>query len=308
VDITESKQTEAELWQHRYSLEGLVAKRTDELAKVNEELRRDIAERRRIEAELTRAKTDAEKANLAKSEFLSSMSHELRSPLNVMLGFAQLMESGSPPPTSSQLTMLREINAAGWYLLELINKILDLAAIESGKLIISQESILMAEVIAECRTMIEPQAQERHVQLIFPPPDMRVYVKADRTRLKQVLLNLLSNAVKYNREGGMVEVDCDVTASGRIRVSIRDTGSGLPPEKLTQLFQQFNRLGQEAGSVEGTGIGLVVTKQLVELMGGKIGVESTVGVGSVFWFELILAESRESVGTEGTTKELASRN
>jgi signal transduction histidine kinase len=126
--------------------------------------------------------------------------------------------------------------------------------------------------------------------------------------LKQVLLNLLSNAVKYNREGGMVEVDCDVTASGRIRVSIKDTGSGLPPEKLTQLFQQFNRLGQEAGSVEGTGIGLVVTKQLVELMGGKIGVESTVGVGSVFWFELILAESRESVGTEGTTKELASRN
>ena len=308
VDITESKQTEAELWQHRYSLEGLVAKRTDELAKVNEELRRDIAERRRIEAELTRAKTDAEKANLAKSEFLSSMSHELRSPLNVMLGFAQLMESGSPPPTSSQLTMLREINAAGWYLLELINKILDLAAIESGKLIISQESILMAEVIAECRTMIEPQAQERHIQLIFPPPDMRVYVKADRTRLKQVLLNLLSNAVKYNREGGMVEVDCDVTVSGRVRVSIRDTGSGLPPEKLTQLFQQFNRLGQEAGSVEGTGIGLVVTKQLVELMGGKIGVESTVGVGSVFWFELILAESRESVGTEGTTKELASRN
>ncbi|HTJ55369.1 MAG TPA: ATP-binding protein [Nitrosospira sp.] len=308
VDITESKQTEAELWQHRYSLEGLVAKRTDELAKVNEELRRDIAERRRIEAELTRAKTDAEKANLAKSEFLSSMSHELRSPLNVMLGFAQLMESGSPPPTSSQLTMLREINAAGWYLLELINKILDLAAIESGKLIISQESISMAEVIAECRTMIEPQAQERHIQLIFPPPDMRVYVKADRTRLKQVLLNLLSNAVKYNREGGMVEVDCDVTASGRIRVSIKDTGSGLPPEKLTQLFQQFNRLGQEAGSVEGTGIGLVVTKQLVELMGGKIGVESTVGVGSVFWFELILAESRESVGTEGTTKELASRN
>jgi len=308
IDITESKQTEAELWQHRFSLEGLVAKRTDELAKVNEELRRDIAERRRIEAELTKAKTDAEKANLAKSEFLSSMSHELRSPLNVMLGFAQLMESGSPPPTSSQLTMLREINAAGWYLLELINKILDLAAIESGKLIISQESILMAEVMAECRTMIEPQAQECHIQLIFPPPDMHVHVKADRTRLKQVLLNLLSNAVKYNREGGMVEVNCDTTAPGHIRVSVRDTGSGLPPEKLTQLFQQFNRLGQETGSVEGTGIGLVVTKQLVELMGGKIGVESTVGVGSVFWFELISADSPKTTATEGTTKELASRN
>lgn len=308
VDITESKQTEAELWQHRFSLEGLVAKRTDELAKVNEELRHDIAERRRIEAELTKAKTDAEKANLAKSEFLSSMSHELRSPLNVMLGFAQLMESGSPPPTSSQLTMLREINAAGWYLLELINKILDLAAIESGKLIISQESISMAEVMAECRTMIEPQAHEGHIQLIFPPPDMHVYVKADRTRLKQVLLNLLSNAVKYNREGGMVEVSCNATTPGHIRVSIRDTGSGLPPEKLTQLFQQFNRLGQEAGSVEGTGIGLVVTKELVELMGGKIGVESTAGVGSVFWFELLSAETPASIKTGNTTEELAARS
>ena len=134
VDITESKRTEAEFWQHRFSLEELVARRTDELARVNEELRRDIAERKRIEAELTKAKTDAEKANLAKSEFLSSMSHELRSPLNVMLGFAQLMESGLPPPTSNQMTMLKEINSAGWYLLELINKILDLAAIESGKL------------------------------------------------------------------------------------------------------------------------------------------------------------------------------
>lgn len=308
VDITESKQAEAELRQHRFSLEDLVAKRTDELAKVNEELRRDIAERRRIEAELTKAKTDAEKANLAKSEFLSSMSHELRSPLNVMLGFAQLMESGSPPPTSTQLTMLREINAAGWYLLELINKILDLAAIESGKLIVSQEPISMAEVMAECRTMIEPQAQERHIQLIFPSPDMHVYVKADRTRVKQVLLNLLSNAVKYNREGGTVEVRCNVGAPGHIHVSIRDTGSGLPPEKLTQLFQQFNRLGQEAGSVEGTGIGLVVTKELVELMGGKIGVESTVGVGSVFWFELIAANTPEFTATGDTTEELAARD
>ena len=233
VDITESKQTEAELWQHRYSLEGLVAKRTDELAKVNEELRRDIAERRRIEAELTRAKTDAEKANLAKSEFLSSMSHELRSPLNVMLGFAQLMESGSPPPTSSQLTMLREINAAGWYLLELINKILDLAAIESGKLIISQESILMAEVIAECRTMIEPQAQECHIQLIFPPPDMRVYVKADRTRFKQVLLNLSVQC-------------CQIQSRGR------DGRSGLRRHSIRPHSREYqgHRLGVAAGETD----------------------------------------------------------
>ena len=308
VDITQSKQAEAELWQHRFILEQLVARRTDELAKANEELRRDIAERRQIEAELTKAKIDAEKANLAKSEFLSSMSHELRSPLNVMLGFAQLMESSSPAPSANQLTMLREINAAGWYLLELINKILDLAAIESGRLFVSQEPICMEEVMAECRTMIEPQAQEHHIQLIFPSSDMHVYVKADRTRVKQVLLNLLSNAVKYNREGGMVEVSCNATTPGHIRVSIRDTGSGLPPEKLTQLFQQFNRLGQEAGSVEGTGIGLVVTKELVELMGGKIGVESTVGVGSVFWFELISADSPEFAATGGTTEALVTRD
>jgi signal transduction histidine kinase len=272
-----------------------VARRTEELAKLNDELRCDIAERKLIEAELTKAKTEAEKANLAKSEFLSSMSHELRSPLNVMLGFAQLLESSSPPPTFNQMTMLKEINSAGWYLLELINKILDLATIESGKLVVSPEPMSMTDVMLECRTMIEPQAQERGIKLIFPPLDVHRFVRADRTRVKQVLINLLSNAIKYNREGGTVEVSCQ-GGTDRVRISIRDTGPGLTPDKMTQLFQQFNRLGQESGSVEGTGIGLVVTKQLVELMGGQIGVESTVGTGSIFWFELI-SESPPQVAT-----------
>jgi PAS domain S-box-containing protein len=298
VDITESKRVEEELRQHRYRLEELVAKRTDELAKVNEELRRDIAERKLIEVELTKAKTDAEKANLAKSDFLSSMTHELRSPLNVMLGFTQLMESGSPPPTPAQMTMLKEVAGAGWYLLELINKILDLAAIESGRLAVSQEPICVADVMCECRTMSEPQARERGIHLIFPSPDTNFFVKADRTRVKQVLLNLLSNAIKYNRDEGTVEVSCNRVAPERIRISIEDTGPGLPPEKLAQLFQQFNRLGQETGSVEGTGIGLVVSKQLVELMGGSIGVESTVGMGSIFWFELISDDAPQLTARE----------
>ncbi len=283
----EKKLAEEELLQHRDHLEEVVTKRTDELAKVNEELRRDIAKRKLIEVELTKAKNDAEQANLAKSDFLSSMTHELRSPLNVMLGFTQLLEAGSPPPTLAQMTMLKEIANAGWYLLELINKILDLATIESGKVTVEYEPMCMTEVMSECRTMIELQESERGIQLNFPSPDLHLYAKADRTRVKQILINLLSNAIKYNRDGGTVEVSCNTSASKCVRISIKDTGPGLPPEKLAQLFQQFNRLGQETGSVEGTGIGLVVSKQLVELMGGAIGVESTVGQGSVFWFELI---------------------
>jgi len=247
---------------------------------------KDISVRKRVDAELKDALTAAEKANRAKSDFLSSMSHELRTPLHAILGYAQLVDAGTPAPTPAQKSSLDEIIRAGWYLLELINEILDLALIESGRLRLSKEPVSLMEVMLECQAMIEPQAQKRGIQMTFPQFYIPCLVHADRTRLKQILINLLSNAIKYNREQRTVEVKYAESTPGRIRVSIKDTGAGLPPEKLAQLFQPFNRLGQEVGGQEGTGIGVVVAKRLIELMGGVIGVESTVGVGSVFWFEL----------------------
>ncbi len=253
----------------------------------------DITEKKYLEqvlqeknAALQHATSVAEKANLAKSTFLSSMSHELRTPLNAILGFAQLLEAGAPQPTGNQITRLNEITKAGWYLLELINEILDLALIESGKLALSQGSVSLSEVMLECQSMIETQAQKCGIKIEFLLIDPAWHVKADRTRLKQVLINLLSNAVKYNREHGTVEVKCTCTPE-RIRIGIKDSGMGLSAEKLLQLFQPFNRLGQENGAVEGTGIGLVVTRQLVELMGGTVSVVSSVGTGSEFCIELI---------------------
>ena len=254
---------------------------------------RDITERKRLDqvlmdqnTELAKAKLVAEKANRAKSDFLSSMSHELRSPLNAILGFAQLMESDSPPATASQNSSIDQILHAGWYLLDLINEILDLALIESGKLTLSEEPVSLAEVMLECQSMMEPQATKRGVVLTFPNLEGSLFVRADRTRIKQVVVNLLSNAIKYNWVGGKVVVECAPAENQRLRVSVTDTGAGLSPENLAQLFQPFNRLGQEGGPVEGTGIGLVMSKLLVELMGGVIGASSRVGFGSTFWFEL----------------------
>jgi PAS domain S-box-containing protein len=244
-------------------------------------------------AELESAKFVAEKANLAKSDFLSSMSHELRTPLSAILGFAQLMASGSPTPTASQKRSIDQILQGGWYLLELINEILDLALIESGKSSLSLEPISLAEVLRECKDMIEPQAQKRGISVSFPHFDIPCFVQADRTRVKQVFINLLSNAIKYNKVGGSVVVDHVTSAPGRLRICVRDSGEGLTAEKITQLFQPFNRLGQEASGEEGTGIGLVTTKRLIELMGGSIGAESTIGTGSVFWIELNLSTERQ---------------
>ncbi|ROZ79356.1 ATP-binding protein [Ramlibacter sp. WS9] len=251
----------------------------------------DNSVRKRVESELNEAMAAAEKANHAKSDFLSSMSHELRTPLNAILGFAQLMESGAPAPTPTQKRNIEQILKAGWYLLELINEVLDLALIESGKLTLSNEPVSLAEVLVECRAMIEPQARQRGIGMTFSRFDVPRFINADRTRIKQVLINLLFNAVKYNRPQGRVAVECELMPPSSIRICVRDTGIGLASEQLAQLFQPFNRLGKESGSEEGTGIGLVVTKRLVELMGGTIGASSTVGEGSMFWVEFPLTQA-----------------
>jgi CheY-like chemotaxis protein/two-component sensor histidine kinase len=219
------------------------------------------------------------------------MSHELRTPLNAILGFAQLIETGIPAPTATQQRSVDQILKGGWYLLELINEILDLALVESGRLALSNEPISMAEVLQECRFMMEPQALAHDVGMHFIEVIQPAFVFADRTRVKQVVINLLTNAIKYNRPGGSVSVDLCASDRGGLRLHVRDTGVGMATVQLAQLFQPFNRLGRESSGEEGTGIGLVVTKRLVELMGGTIGVESTVGVGSMFWVELQVSDA-----------------
>jgi signal transduction histidine kinase/CheY-like chemotaxis protein len=282
-----------EILKREQDLQREVAERqrtAQEIARLAAELEDRVRERTaQLEAsnlELGQARKEAERANEAKSEFLSSMSHELRTPLNAILGFGQILASETLPKTAAQQKeFVSHILKAGRHLLALINEILDLAKIESGGVALSPEPTFIAEVMAECHKLAEPLASQRGVRMVYPP-ESRICVIADRMRLKQVLLNLLSNAIKYNREGGAVVVSYEVTDSQRARISVQDTGPGLRPEQVQALFQAFNRLGQEAGPIEGTGIGLVVTKKLVELMGGAIGVASTVGAGSVFSIEL----------------------
>ncbi len=259
---------------------------------------RDVTERKQIErtlhennVELESAKAAAEKANLAKSDFLSSMSHELRTPLNGVLGFAQLMESATPPPSPAQQRSISQILKGGWYLLRLINEILDLAMIESGKVTISSEPMSLGEVLLDCNVLIGPQAQSRGIGLVFPSFEEELYIHADLTRVKQVMINLLSNAIKYNRPGGVVTVRYERSGADSVRILVADSGNGLTPSQIGQLFQPFNRLGQEDSTEEGTGIGLVVTKQLVELMNGTIGVTSEPGIGTEFWVEFPIASA-----------------
>jgi signal transduction histidine kinase/CheY-like chemotaxis protein len=290
---------------------GALEQSKREVVSLNEELEVRVQERTMqlelTNAELEMAMEQAKKANQAKSAFLSSMSHELRTPLNAILGFAQILTSESLPSTLAQKKeFANHILKSGRHLLTLINEILDLAKVESGTVTLSMEPVALNDTLAECRNMIEPLAGQRKVRVLFPD-NCRAVVLADRTRLKQVMLNLLANAVKYNREMGAVVVDCSESAPGRVRLSVQDTGMGLRPDQLDALFQPFNRLGQEGGGEEGTGIGLVVTRRLVELMGGEIGVSSSVGVGSVFWVELQATEPASALAGSGVVHQLARR-
>ncbi len=247
---------------------------------------RDITERKRIEWEMVRALEAAEAASRAKSEFLSSMSHELRTPMNAILGFAQLLELDRGLAVE-QADSVQEILKAGRHLLELIKELLDLSRIESGNLSLGMEPVALVELIEECAALVESGASRRGLALHRDTaPCQGRWVRADRLRLKQALINLLSNAVKYNREGGSVRIACDFTSPGRVRLTVSDTGMGIAADKLAELFTPFNRLGLEAGPIEGCGIGLVISKRLVEMMGGEIGVDSRPGQGCAFWIEL----------------------
>ncbi len=249
----------------------------------------DITEVKRAEERVIQAKEQAEKANRAKSEFLSSMSHELRTPLNAILGYTQLFEyDGNLKP--QQVDNVREIRKAGEHLLQLINDVLDLAKIESGNMTVSLEPVLVSRLMSECFTLVQTQADARGIRLSSSLTEFsNTYVIADHVRFKQALLNLLSNAVKYNYVGGEVEVKLVAQPGQYLRINVRDTGRGIPLQRQSEVFQPFNRLSAENTTIEGSGVGLVITKQLVEMMQGRLDFTSTEGVGTTFWIDLPLA-------------------
>jgi len=250
----------------------------------------DISERKATEAALRQAKEEADRANHAKSDFLSRMSHELRTPLNSILGCGQLLDRQSP--TEIQRPRVRYILSAGRHLLNLINEVLDISRIEAGNLQLSVEPVCIEEAINDALDLIRPLAAERTIGLATACPlESATYVLADRQRLKQVLLNLLSNAVKYTAVSGSVTVAFGESDQGFTRISVQDNGAGIPVEKLARLFTPFDRLGAEQSTVEGTGLGLALCQRLAQAMHGSIGVNSTLGNGSTFWLELPRAES-----------------
>jgi signal transduction histidine kinase/CheY-like chemotaxis protein len=254
----------------------------------------DITDRKQTEAELIAAKEAAENASQTKSQFLSSMSHELRTPMNAIIGFSQLLQLERLNET--QRDNVSEILKASSHLLELINEVLDLSRVEAGRLDLSITDIPLCNVMEECLALISPLANQRNIAVhithqgepinLTQAKELGAVIHADRMRLKQALINLLSNAVKYNCQDGQVTIDCRTIDNEQIRISVIDTGPGIDPDQQKLLFQPFNRLGAENSETEGTGIGLVYTKKIVELMDGSVGVQSSPGKGSTFWIDI----------------------
>lgn len=267
----------------------------ENLKLLNEELETRVKLRT---AELTSTRDEAQRANRAKSEFLSRMSHELRTPMNAILGFSHVLEYQNLAP--KQLRFVREIHRAGDYLLELINELLDLARIESGKMTVLLQSVSIHSTIQASIEIIQPLLSTKQIHLINQC-DTTASVLADPTRLKQVFVNLLSNAAKYNNIQGSIDITCEYQENNLIRLCIADTGPGIAPENFAQLFKPFERLGAEFTEIEGTGIGLALSKQLAELMGGILGFDSALGKGSMFWIELPLAP--ETTPTETPSRQ-----
>ena len=251
----------------------------------------DISDRHASEISLIEAKNQAVLANEAKSFFLSKMSHELRTPLNAILGFSQMLELDENEFTETQFDNVKEILKAGYYLLELINDILNLAKIESGSLDVNITNVNLHILIDDCLTLMLKQMKEKHITLVNKITNEKIFVDADLLRLKQVLLNILTNAVKYNKENGSIEISCNVRSNETIKISVTDTGHGLTEDQITKLFTPFERLTTEH-EIEGTGIGLVITKSLVELMGGTIGINSEINHGTTVWFVLALSKKQ----------------
>lgn len=264
----------------------------------------DITERRAAEEDVRLSKLEAERANRAKSEFLSRMSHDLRTPLNAVLGFAQVLQLDNLPP--EQADGLQQIVAGGRHLLELINEVLDISRIESGHLSLSLEPVAVNDIVQHGAALIAPLAAARDIRvLVDVGPAAGRFVHADRQRLNQILLNYLGNAVKYNRDKGAVTVVAR-PQGGRIRLGVTDTGAGIAPEKLALLFQPFERLGAEQSAIEGTGLGLAVAKGLAEAMHGTVGAESEIDRGSTFWVELpetAAPDVRESTPVDAGVRE-----
>ncbi len=263
----------------------------------------DITELKEAEERVIQSKEDAERANQAKSEFLSSMSHELRTPLNAILGYTQLFGL-DVNLTDNQLENIGEIRKAGELLLQLINDVLDLAKIESGKLSLSVEPVMPLRTLNECIKLIQPLAETKKVSLRANPKQLsECYIRADATRLKQALLNLISNAVKYNHEGGDVEISFQEPDEGLLRIEVKDTGPGIPQDRQAEVFEPFNRLGAEGSSIEGSGVGLLITKRLVNMMGGELSFVSREGQGTRFWIELPMAKEWTLHSVTGVAEE-----